>query len=56
VVAAVGAAEYVARHVLLFWLPVLGALPVNAMLPAGLVYLVLAGLTGPPRRRLSSTG
>lgn len=49
--ALVVAAEYFARHFLLFWFPILGALRVNDMLAAGLIYLGLAILTAPPGRR-----
>jgi membrane protease YdiL (CAAX protease family) len=43
--------EYIARHFVLFWFPVIGALRVNDMLVAGLAYLGLVTMTVPPERR-----
>jgi membrane protease YdiL (CAAX protease family) len=45
------ATEYLTRHFVIFWIPVLGSLRVNDMLMSGAGYLVLVWLTVPPERR-----
>ncbi|MCI0575811.1 MAG: hypothetical protein L0332_06410 [Chloroflexi bacterium] len=45
------ATEYLTRHFVICWLPVLGKLRVNDMLVSGIGYLVLVWLTVPPERR-----
>lgn len=45
------ATEYLARHFVIFWLPVLGRLRVNDMLVSGPGYILLIWLTVPPEKR-----
>lgn len=50
-VAVIVMTEYLARHFVIFWLPVLGTLRVNDMLVSGTGYLVLVWLTVSSEKR-----
>lgn len=50
-IAVIVAMEYLTRHFVFLWLPVMGTLRVNDMLVSGTGYIVLVWLTIPPRKR-----